>query len=273
VPFDDLGEVRHAGATGVSEEGGKSSLRIAPAPRGCVRSAAALACLIALGNCGDDVPEVKTGKWGGLGTELNVTGSGASVLLCCNATGAIQAPLVPDASGHFKAAGTVFQEGLRADYEGTVSGDSLQLRITYAPTDPAGFVINGPGAREPRPRAIEPDPPGSRWHSANEPGNEGTTGRAFSYVVLLMLALVALRLAIRVWPSAHADSAEYLLTAESLFNHGTPNVHPADLLSWGWIAARSPLQGDYGAPLSHHVPAPDRPASPRAHAGSSRPSS
>jgi hypothetical protein len=34
-----------------------------------------LACLIALGGCGDDGPEVKTGQWGGLGTELNVTTS------------------------------------------------------------------------------------------------------------------------------------------------------------------------------------------------------
>lgn len=71
------------------------------------------------------------------------------MLLCCNATGAIQEPLVPDASGHFKARGTVFQEGLRADYEGTVSGDSMRLRITsYPPTDPDGFVINDPSSAE-----------------------------------------------------------------------------------------------------------------------------
>jgi hypothetical protein len=102
-----------------------------------------------LGRCGDDEPEIKTGQWGGLGTELNVTRSGASVLLCCNSTGVIQEPLVPDASGNFKASGTVFQQGLRADYEGTVSGDSMRLRITsYPPSDPGGFVVNGPGGGE-----------------------------------------------------------------------------------------------------------------------------
>lgn len=56
---------------------------------------------------------------------------------------------MPDASGHFKAAGTVFN-AYRADYDGTVSGDSMRLRITsYPPSDPAGFVINnGPGGAE-----------------------------------------------------------------------------------------------------------------------------
>jgi hypothetical protein len=69
---------------------------------------------------------------------------------------------------------------------------------------------------------------------------------------------VTLSLAIRERPTAHADSAEYLLTAESLFNHGTPNVHPADLLSFGRIAVRHPLEGDFGHPLSHYLSAPDR---------------
>jgi hypothetical protein len=69
------------------------------------------------GIVGDDEPEIKTGQWRGLGTELNVTSSGASVPLCRNSTGLIPERLVPDSSGHFKARGTVFQEGLRADYE------------------------------------------------------------------------------------------------------------------------------------------------------------
>jgi hypothetical protein len=72
------------------------------------------------------------------------------------------------------------------------------------------------------------------------------------------MALVALGLVIRERPTAHADSAEYMLTAESLFNHGTPNVHPADLLSFGRIAVRHPLEGDFGRPLSHYMSAPDR---------------
>ena len=63
-------------------------------------------------------------------------------------------------------------------------------------------------------------------------------GSAIGWAAFLLIALVALSLAIRERPTAHADSAEYLLTAESLFNHGTPNVHPADLLSFGRIAVR-----------------------------------
>jgi hypothetical protein len=77
-----------------------------------------------LSACADDEPEIKTGQWGGLGTELNVTSSGASVLLCCNSTGVIH-------------------------YDGTVSGDAMRLRIiSYPPSDPGGFVVNGPGGAE-----------------------------------------------------------------------------------------------------------------------------
>jgi hypothetical protein len=79
---------------------------------------------------------------------------------------------------------------------------------------------------------------------------EGTTASATDYLAVLLVALLSLHLAIRERPTAHADSAEYLLTAESLFNHGTPNVHPADLLSFGRIAVRHPLEGDFGRPLS-----------------------
>jgi hypothetical protein len=130
------------------KEGRKDSLRIVLPRRGFVRVAAVLVCLAALLGCGDDEPEVKTGQWGGLGTELNVTSSGASVLLCCNSTGVIQEPLVPDASGNFKARGTVY-DTFPADYDGVVSGDSMRLRITsYPPTDPDGFVLNGPGGVE-----------------------------------------------------------------------------------------------------------------------------
>ena len=77
-------------------------------------------------------------------------------------------------------------------------------------------------------------------------------------MAFLLLAVVSIRVAIRERPTAHADSAEYLLTAESLFNHGTPNVHPADLLSFGRIAVRYPLDGDFGRPLSHYLSAPDK---------------
>jgi hypothetical protein len=84
-----------------------------------------------------------------------------------------------------------------------------------------------------------------------------SVAEAVGHTLFFVAAFLALRLAIRVRPTAHADSAEYLLTAESLFNHGTPNVHPADLLSFGRIASRFPLEGDYGRPLSQYLPAPD----------------
>jgi hypothetical protein len=86
----------------------------------------------------------------------------------------------------------------------------------------------------------------------------GSASRSPEVLAFLLVAVLALRVAWREPPTAHADSAEYLLTAESLFNHGTPNVHPADLLSFGRIASRFPLEGDYGRPLSHYIPAPDR---------------
>ena len=77
-------------------------------------------------------------------------------------------------------------------------------------------------------------------------------------LLFALVALLALRLAMRERPTAHADSAEYLLTAESLFNHGSPNLHPADLSSFGRIASHFPLEGDYGRPLRQYLPAPDR---------------
>lgn len=109
-------------------------------------TAAALACLDALGGCGDDEPEIKTGQWGGLGTELNVTTSGAK---------------------------------------------------------------------------------------------EGSVARAVAVLAFLLVAFLALHLAIRERPTAHADSAEYILAAESLFNHGTPNVYPANLLSRALLQVRA----------------------------------
>jgi len=123
--------------------------RIAPGRWCWVRAVAALVCLVALGSCGDDEPEVKTGTWGGLGIELNVTGSGATVMLCCNGNGVIQEPLTPDASGHFKTRGTVYSTPYTADYEGTVSGDSMQLKITaYTPNTPGGVVIISPNGSD-----------------------------------------------------------------------------------------------------------------------------
>ncbi|HEX9185641.1 MAG TPA: hypothetical protein VGB87_01130 [Vicinamibacteria bacterium] len=85
-----------------------------------------------------------------------------------------------------------------------------------------------------------------------------SAGACVTLALFLLAAVAALRLALRERPTAHADSAEYLLTAESLFNHGTPNVHPADLLAFGRIASSFPLEGDYGRPLRQYLPAPDR---------------
>jgi hypothetical protein len=99
-----------------------------------------LAALVLAGAC-DDNPEVKSGTWGGLGIQVDVTSSGAPVMLCCNeSAGRIDEALVPDDAGEFFARGTVY--GFRADYQGTVSGETMRLRITsYPPTSPEGFVI------------------------------------------------------------------------------------------------------------------------------------
>jgi hypothetical protein len=51
-----------------------------------------------------------------------------------------RAPRVRPEKGEFFARGTVY--GFRADYQGTVSGETMRLKITsYPPTSPEGFVI------------------------------------------------------------------------------------------------------------------------------------
>lgn len=104
---------------------------------------ALVAVAVALKGCGDDAPEVRNGVWGGLGMQVNVASSSSAVTFCCDATGTIDEPLVPDEAGEFFARGRVYQHP--GDYRGTVSGDSIRMVVTaYPPTSPNGFVINAP---------------------------------------------------------------------------------------------------------------------------------
>lgn len=99
---------------------------------------------VALTGCGDDSPEVRNGVWGGLGIQVDVASGSSSVKFCCNSTGTVAEPLVPNEVGEFFARGLVFTHP--GDYRGTVSGNSMRLVVTaYPPTDPQGFVINAPG--------------------------------------------------------------------------------------------------------------------------------
>lgn len=98
----------------------------------------------ALMSCGDDAPEVRNGVWGGLGIQIAVTSASAPVTLCCKATGSIDEALTPDAAGDFLAHGSLYNT-YPADYQGTVSGESMRLVIrAYTPTDPQGFTLLAP---------------------------------------------------------------------------------------------------------------------------------
>jgi hypothetical protein len=73
---------------------------------------------------------------------------------------------------------------------------------------------------------------------------------------LLLVALLALGWAVGEPPTGHGDSAEYLLMAESLFNHGTPELQAQDVASFTATVQRHGLAGDVGRPLSQYATAP-----------------
>lgn len=103
----------------------------------------ALALVLLAGSCGDDSPEMQTGTWGGLGMQMDVSSSAATVMFCCQGTGQVNEPINPDSAGEFFVRGTVYQHP--GDYRGTVSGNSARVTVTaYPPTSPNGFVINAP---------------------------------------------------------------------------------------------------------------------------------
>ena len=102
-----------------------------------------LALTLAVGSCGDDNPEMKTGTWGGLGIQMDVSTSGATVMFCCESTGQVSEPINPDSAGEFFVRGTL--STLPADYRGTVSGNTARVTVTaYPPTDPGGAVLIAP---------------------------------------------------------------------------------------------------------------------------------
>ena len=89
---------------------------------------------------------MKTGTWGGLGIQMDVTTAGATVMFCCGSTGQVAEAINPDSTGEFFVRGTVYQHP--GDYRGTVTGDTARVTVTsYPPTDPQGFVINAPGGK------------------------------------------------------------------------------------------------------------------------------
>ena len=102
-----------------------------------------LALMLGIGSCGDDNPEMKTGTWGGLGIQMDVSTSGATVMFCCASTGQVSEPINPDSAGEFLVRGTVTQ--IPGDYRGTVSGNTARVTVTaYPPTSPNGVVVIAP---------------------------------------------------------------------------------------------------------------------------------
>ena len=102
-----------------------------------------LVLVLAAGSCGEDNPEMKTGTWGGLGIQMDVSTSGAAVRFCCESTGQVSEPINPDSAGEFFARGTL--STLPADYRGTVSGNTARVTVTaYPASDPGGAVLIAP---------------------------------------------------------------------------------------------------------------------------------
>lgn len=94
-------------------------------------------------SCGDDSSEMKTGTWGGLGIQMDVSTSGGTVMFCCGSTGRVDEAINPDSAGEFFVRGTL--STLAADYRGTVSGNTARVTVTaYPPSDPGGAVLIAP---------------------------------------------------------------------------------------------------------------------------------
>ena len=92
--------------------------------------------------CADPLtPADLLGEWGGEHIALTVTAAGATLEYDC-ASGSIDEPLMPDASGRFEARGTFVpgkggpviegEEPARypALHQGTTDGDTMTLRVT-----------------------------------------------------------------------------------------------------------------------------------------------
>ena len=105
-----------------------------------MKARAALAVALALASCATVPREALGGSWGGRGIALTLGATSGRLEYDC-ASGTIDGPLLPDASGRFVAAGTHTpgQGGpVRVDhppptfparYRGTVRGDEMQLTV------------------------------------------------------------------------------------------------------------------------------------------------
>jgi hypothetical protein len=100
-----------------------------------------IAVLIALATMDTQEPVV----WGGDHIEIQASAKAAAVEFDC-AQGTIDAPLKPDSKGHFEIRGTFTpqhagpvrdddSQTLKATYVGTIKGDAMSLRITFAGKD------------------------------------------------------------------------------------------------------------------------------------------
>lgn len=100
-----------------------------------------------------------SGDWGGAHVSLSLTASGGQIEYDC-AHGTLEAPLVPDASGAFSVPGLHVREhggpvrmgeqpeSQPALYQGTVSGDRLQLRVTSGGAEIGSYLLRrGAGAQ------------------------------------------------------------------------------------------------------------------------------
>ena len=120
------------------------------------RAASGLAMLF-LEVCGGHTPVgVPLGRWGGDRVELLVALNQSTVTLCC-ASGSIDQPIVPDASGHFEALGTYTFEGgpipvggnqsVQAHYSGAIDGSTMVLKVATPSTmlGPFTLIFGRPG--------------------------------------------------------------------------------------------------------------------------------
>lgn len=94
-----------------------------------------------------------TGDWGGEHVALSLTASGGRIEYDC-AQGTLDAPVVPDAAGTFSVAGRHVPghggpvriedqppASQPAIYQGTVSGDRMQLRVSTGGQDTGAYVL------------------------------------------------------------------------------------------------------------------------------------
>jgi hypothetical protein len=111
------------------------------------RGAGAFVCLLLMvvaGDCGSGSKIVPRGHWGGMTVDLDVTDTGGAVAFCCGGRATIDQPMVLDADRRFDVTG-VESFGQRMHYYGSVSGDTMTLRVETVPQGlNQWFPIPGP---------------------------------------------------------------------------------------------------------------------------------